>query len=346
MAAYTTIDDPGLYFNTIIWTGTSNTANRAFTGVGFQPDAVWNTIRDDVYHNNIFDSVRGAGADKELITDTNALEGGGDASEFGYLSAFDADGFSTTAGTGTGSGIRNLEYNQSGNTFVAWCWKESATAGFDITTATGTGSAKTISHSLSAVPHVMISKEKTGSVNDWTVYHHKLTSAPETDSIILNETNATADQNTHWNDTAPTSSVFTVGTGSVVNRTDSTYVYYLFSEKQGYSKFGGYTGNGNADGEFIYLGFRPAFFLCKNYQDAGDDWILHDNKRDPHNVTDAGWAPNSSAVEFTDVDMDFLSNGVKMRNNTGRANSAKTFVYMAFAEAPFVNSNGVPCNAR
>ena len=109
---------------------------------------------------------------------------------------------------------------------------------------------------------------------------------------------------------------------------------------------GSYTGNGDADGVFIYLGFKPAFFLCKNYQDSGDNWILHDNKRNTFNVTDEGLAPNSNEAEFTDVDMDFLSNGVKMRNNTGRANSVKTFIYIAFAESPFVNSNGVPVNAR
>ena len=343
MAAFTEIDDSGLYFNTIIWTGASDTAGRAFTGVGFEPDLVWQKIRNDTYNHKLLDSVRGAGNDKELLADTNGLEGASSAETYGYLSSFDADGFTTTAGTSGSAG--NLHWNQNNNLFVAWNWKESATSGFDIVTATGTGSARNISHSLSAVPHWIISKEKSGSVNDWTIYHHQNTSAPETDNLILNETNATADV-TAWNDTVPTSSVFSVGTTSTTNRTDSTYVYYLSSEKQGFSKFGSYTGNGNADGAFIYLGFKPAWFLCKNTQDTGDNWILHDNTRDPFNVTDAGTAPNTSAVEFTDVDMDFLSNGVKMRNNTGRANSAKTFVYMAFAESPFVNSNGVPTNAR
>jgi len=343
MAAFTEIDDPGLYFNTIIWTGASDTAGRAFTGVGFQPDLVWQKIRNDTYNHKLLDSVRGAGNDKELLADTNGLEGASSAETYGYLSSFDADGFTTTAGTSGSAG--NLHWNQNNNLFVAWNWKESATAGFGIETWTGDGNTnRDVAHNMSATPNVAIIKRR-DSANSWIVYHHANTSAPLTDYLYLDTTDATSDASGAWIGVDGTN-VELVQVFSATNTNTATYVGYFFAEKQGFSKFGKYTGNGNADGAFIYLGFRPAWFLCKNTQDTGDNWILHDNKRDPFNVTDAGTAPNTSAVEFTDVDMDFLSNGVKMRNNTGRANSAKTFVYMAFAEAPFVNSNGVPCNAR
>ena len=348
MAAYTTIDDPGLYFNTIIWTGSSDTAGRAFTGVGFEPDLVWQKIRNDTYNHKLYDSVRGAGNDKELMTDTWGPEGASSAETYGYLSSFDADGFTTTAGTSGSAG--NLHWNQNTYKFVAWNWKESADAGFDIISFTGTGSARTVSHSLSAVPKLIIVKTRSTDEYDWLVYHGANTSAPETDALRLGQdgdTNNTDDDASYWNDTAPTSSVFTVGTSGYSNKNTDSMIAYAFAEKQGFSKFGGYTGNGNADGVFIYLGFKPAWFLCKNTQDDGDNWVLHDNKRNTFNVTDAGLAPNTASAEFTDVDMDFLSNGVKMRNNTGRSNgTSKTFIYAAFAETPFVNSNGVPCNAK
>jgi hypothetical protein len=226
---------------------------------------------------------------------------------------------------------------------VSWNWKESADAGFDIVAYTGNGSNRTISHNLGAVPKMMIVKER-DNANDWKVYHHSIGNGK---SLRLDTTAAEGDDSTAWNSTTPTSSVFSVGTSNAVNRNGGGIIAYLFAEKKGYSKFGSYTGNNNSNGTFIYLGFKPAFFICKNYQDAGDNWILHDNKRDTFNVTDNGLAPNSNTAEFTDVDMDFLSNGVKMRNVTGRANSAKTFIYMAFAENPFVTgSSGIPATAR
>ena len=330
--AYTTIDNPELYFQTKIYTGDGNDDRDIVfdvTDTSMQPNMIWSARRDSGDNISLYDSVRGDG--KEFRT----AESAGEYDRSDNIQALNSNGFQV----GTDGQV-----NADGGTYVSWAWKESADAGFDMVAYTGNQTARTISHSLSAVPHWMIIKNR--SNYSFQVYHHKNTSAPETEIMYLNTTAATSDSNVEWNDTAPTSSVFTVGTDVGVNQTSQSHIAYLWSEKQGYSKFGSYTGNGNADGEFIYLGFKPAWFLCKNTQDAGDNWIVHDNKRDTFNVTDAGLAPNTASAEFTDVDMDFLSNGVKMRNNTGRANSAKTFIYMAFAESPFVNSNGVPNNAR
>ena len=329
--AYTTIDNPELYFQTKLYTGNYSTQSITLDGSeNMQPDMIWIKERSVSGNHQLQDSVRGTNS--KLMPNSNDLEG----TDTNYITSFDSNGFSIGANNGI---------NQDGVTNVAWCWKKTATAGFDIVTATGNATAKTISHSLSAVPHWMISKEKTGSVNDWTVYHHKNTSAPETDSLILNETNATADQNTHWNDTAPTSSVFTVGTGSVVNRNSSTYVYYLWSEKQGFSKFGSYTGTGNADGAFVYTGFKPAFVMTKYYSGSGHGWHMQDNKRDGFNYNNHRLFANNTGGEETSVRMDLLSNGFKYRDNDGNGNGFN-YIYMAFAESPLVNSNGVPNNAR
>jgi len=331
MAVYTTIDDPSAYFQTALYTGDGNAQTITNDGNSdLQPDWVWISMRSHADNRVLFDSVRGV--TKRLVSNLNSLE----VTVSDMVTAFNSDGFSV----GT-----NTNVTGDGKTFVGWQWKKTADAGFDIVTATGTGSAKTIAHSLSAVPHIIISKEKTGSVNDWTIYHHKNTAAPETDSLILNETNATADQNTHWNDTAPTSSVFTVGSGSVTNRNNSTYVYYLFSEKQGFSKFGSYTGNANADGTFVYTGFKPAWVMVKKSSGA-NNWVIQDTKRNPRNMMTEFLMANVTDAEGTGLNFDFLSNGFKLRSNSGGTNSAATYVYLAFAGEPLVTSEGVPTTAR
>ena len=329
--AYTTIDNPELYFQTVTYTGNATARTITLDGdENMQPDLVWGKIRSEAQDHVLVDSVRGA--TKQLYASDNALE----QTEAQGLTGFASDGF--TLGT-------HAYFNKNTATYVAWCWKESATAGFDIVTATGTGSAKTISHSLSAVPHWILSKEKSGSANDWVVYHHKNTSAPETDKLILNESNATSDDSC-WNDTAPTSSVFSVSSASVVNRNSSTYVYYLWSEKKGFSKFGSYTGNGNADGTFVYTGFKPAFLIIKQ-TNFGNSWRMYDNKRSTFNIVTKELYPNTNDAEATTDKMDFVSNGFKFRTSATNANeSGSPYIYMAFAESPFVNSNGVPNNAR
>ena len=363
--AYTDIDKPSDYFNTIIWTGASDTANRAFTGVGFQPDLVWSKIRDDTYHHNWFDSVRGAGSDKEINSDTSGAEGSGDTDGYGFISSFDTDGFSTTQGTASGG--RNLEYNQNNNTFVAWNWKAgtsfsndasstsvgsvdstgsvSTDAGFSIINVVKANTtAHTVAHGLGAVPQMIIGKSRTGGSYRWIVYHQAI---GNTHALYLNETSAQTDSVTFWNDTTPTSSVFSLGTD---NSWNGTNIFYCFAEKQGYSKFGSYTGNGSADGTFVYTGFKPAFFICKRYNDAGYDWLMYDNKRQvSFNVVDDFLKPNLADAETTgnaNQSLDFLSNGVKHRGNGASSNASASYIYLAFAENPFTSSTGTPVTAR
>ena len=255
------------------------------------------------------------------------------------LTALGSDGFTV----GTDSGI-----NVNTGTHVAWCWKESADAGFDIVSYAGDAVAgRNISHSLGAVPHVMFVKNRTNAIK-WAVYHHKNTSAPETDHLQLNDNVATSDDDSTWDDTAPTSSVFRVKSSTSTNGSSANYIAYLWTEKQGFSKFGGYTGNGSADGTYVYTGFRPAFVLFKGLA-SNREWILADNKRDPINEVDAVLYGNTTDLEGDSDMVDFLSNGFKHIHASGPGTintSGETYIYMAYAEQPFVNSNGVPGNAR
>ena len=192
----------------------------------------------------------------------------------------------------------------------------------------------------------MVVKNRDSAVN-WTVYHHKNTSAPETDRLLLNTTDATGDSDAEWNDTAPTSSVFSVGTGDSPNKSGDAIIAYLWTEKQGFSKFGKYEGNGNADGAFIYTGFSPSFVMLKEIDQTGN-WCMSDNKRPGYNPTNMVNA-NENGAQTTDGTntIDHLSNGFKLRTTGSSSNTSdSTYIYIAFAEAPFVNSNGVPCNAR
>ena len=341
MAAYTTIDNPELYFQTKIYTGDGND-NRAITFDGsenMQPNWLWFKNRGATAWHNIYDSVRGA--NKSLATNANNAE----ESRSDTLDSFDTNGF--TVGNDTSQSPNGLNTNASSNTYVCWAWQESATAGFDIVSYTGNDTARTISHSLSAVPHLMIIKKRSQTGN-WAVYHHKNTSAPATDVLYFDETNATADD-TWFNDTTPTSSVFSVDGSGAVNNNGQTLIAYLFSEKQGYSKFGSYEGNGNADGTFVNTGFSPALVIVKPIDDA-DNWVLLDNKR--HNAINSSVAPyflypNRNYAETTDTKLvDFVSNGFKIRDSGNTANRTSTFIYIAFAESPLVNSNGIPNNAK
>jgi len=331
--AYTTIDDPEAYFQTVIWTG-NGTDDRSITLPGdtdLQPDAVWVKCRSNAHSHRLVDSIRGA--TKTVLPDDYNSEG----TEANIIQAFESDGFQVGD---------DANSNGSSKTYVAWCWKESATAGFDMVSYSGTGSAKTEAHSLSAVPKMMIMKNRSSGRN-WIVYHAGWASDPETDAMVLNENYTPDDDASYWNDTAPTSSVFTVGTGNLNNESGDNIIAYLWSEKQGFSKFGSYTGNGEADGAFIYTGFRPAFFMIKK-SSATDPWVIFDNKRAPYNHFDKLIYPDSNEAESGAAERgDFLSNGVKFKSNHTYFNgSGITYIYAAFAEAPFVNSKGVPGNAR
>ena len=337
MAAYTTIDNPELYFQTKIYSGDGNDdRNIVFdvTDTSLQPNMLWSARRDSADNLSLYDSVRGDG--KEVRT----AETGAQYDRSDNIQALNSNGFQV----GTDGQV-----NASGGTYVSWAWKESATAGFDILTFEGNSTDDTdISHNLSAVPHWIICRN-IDSAKDWCVYHHKNTSAPETDLLVLNTTAATSDSNDKWSDEAPTSSVFTVGDSSQLNASGDTSIAFLWSEKQGYSKFGTYEGNNNASGPYIFLGFKPAWFMTKK-SNGSKDWNIYDNKRSDSgggNPNDQYLEANNAAAEQSGQDVDFLSTGVKIRSTSSEVNGDdNTFIYMAFAESPLVNSNGVPNNAE
>ena len=334
MAAFTTIDDPEAYFQCKIYTG-NGSANNAITLGGdtdMQPDLVWIKNRDAGDNSCVFDSVRGA--TKLLSTTVTDAE----TTDTDTLDSFASDGFQVDA---------DDKVNTNTEKYVAWCWKESATAGFDILIYTGTGSAHTISHNLSALPHWMTHKGRSDAYS-WITYHHNNTAAPETDHLVLEANTATADSAYEWNDTAPTTSVWTVGSGSGSNQSTKTYVAYLWTSIQGFSHFGTYEGNGNADGTFVPLSFRPAFIMIKN-TGASENWCIKDNKRSPYNpnIIHVTADASDSETSTTALSIDFLSNGFKIRGTNSAINTDNgTYIYMAFAEAPLVNSNGVPGCAK
>ena len=356
--AYTDIDKPSDYFDTKIYTATAS--DLSITGLDFAPNWIWIKSRNLTGDNSIFDSVRGTG--KQLQSNTTGAE----FTTADALSAFNSDGFSIT---GTG----NNYTNRDGRTYASWNWKAGTSvsgtttgsgtgqsysgsvntdAGFSITAFTGNGTANhTLPHSLSSIPSMFIIKKRIGTgdatARDWNVYHQSL---GNTKRIALNSTGAVSTSNEYWNNISPTSSVINLGTNDQINGNNNTYICYAFAEKQGYSKFGSYTGNGNADGTFVYTGMKPAFVLIKQ-TNTTRNWIMWDNKRSPFNVVDERLTPNLSTGESAGgIGLDFLSNGFKWVDNTADWNqSGGTFIYMAFAENPFVTSpdNGsVPATAR
>ena len=340
------LDNPELYFQVKLHSGDGGGGDSlTFDGdENMQPDMVWSKSRTEALNHTLFDSVRTAASNKELTPNESAAEGGADTAGFGYISAFGSDGFTWVAG-----GTNTENFNKSSQTYVHWCWKESATSGFDIISYTGNATNRTISHSLSAVPKMMVTKNRE-ETDSWRVYHEGM---GNTKVMYLNITEASETLTTAWNSTTPTSSVFTVGTDNGTNRDGDGMIAYLFSEKQGYFKAGSYVGNGasNTNGQFIYLGFRPAMVLVKR-TNGTKDWKIFDNKRNGYNGSNEVLEPNNSDAEDTTEFLDFLSNGFRWIIPSSDAKYADvngdgdTFIYMAFAEAPLVNSKGVPCNAR
>ena len=352
------LDNPELYFQVKIYTGTGSSQAHTFDGAygNMQPDFLWFKRRGSgAASHGLFNVITGV---TKLLKSNDTDEEKTVSSE---LSSFDSNGF--TLGSG-GDGYTN---QNSGKNYVAWAWKAggsassnsngsitssvsaNTTAGFSIVSFTGTGSTATIGHGLGAVPAWIITKGRSNAGNNWAVYHHKNTSAPETDYLLLNATNSTGDNAGYWNDTAPTSSVYTVGAQVDTNKASEAMIAYCWAEVKGFSKFGSYLGNGDADGPFIYTGFKPAFFLVKRTTGTAKSWIIHDNKRDPNNLVDAYLYPNSSEAEGTSSSsgVDFLSNGIKLRNTYGSENvSGETFVYAAFAQNPIVTSSGSVATAR
>jgi len=327
--AYTTIDDPEKYFSATLYTGNATARTIA---TGHQSDLVWLKRRDGAAGHRIADSVRGA--TKLLYSDSTTNEQTDSDSITGFVST----GF--TLGDDGGG----FDVNTNTNTMVAWSWKETADAGFDIVSYTGTGSNTTVSHGLSAVPNMIIVKDRDGARN-WTIYHKSIGS---TKWLQLDGTSAAQTGSPMWQDTDPTSSVFSIGTYAQINTSSSKYIAYCFKNIQGFSKFGSYKGGTLP---FIYLGFKPAYFLLKEASATnGYEWVVFDNKRDSNNPIGHRLNPSHDRAEYTDLSdvCDFNSNGLKFRAqaNNWCNTDGRTYIYMAFAEAPFVNSKGVPANAR
>jgi len=347
MAAYTAVDDSGAFYSTTLYTGTGS--SNAITGVGFQPDTVWIKERDGSDVHILSNSVIGAtyynSPDEDVVLQTLTEA----------VKSFDSDGF--TVGTAG-------QVNENTKLYLSWNWLEGTTTGIDATGADitpnsysfnqtsgvsiiefeGTGTEPvTFPHGLGAVPQMLIIKSL-DTVANWEVYHHSMTTTgnANTRGVVLNNSTAQASVN-YWKDTTPTSVLVTLGNDASVNPT-STMIAYCFAPVQGFSKFGGYTGTGNADGIFVYTGFRPAFILCKEIDGTGS-WIVFDNKRVGYNVDNNGMIVNSPNAELTTDLIDILSNGFKFRSSAN-PNTASNYIYAAFAESPFCNSSGVATNAR
>jgi len=348
---YTVVDKSSLYFNTKLYTGNGTT--NAITGVGHKPNLLWAKIRGNTYDHRLIDSVRGTSS--KLFSNTTGAEVTNTTND--NLVSFDTDGFTfgTTGGTnGT---------NENGSSFVAWSWRGSdssaitntsgsitstvsanTTSGFSIVSYTGTGALATVGHGLGVAPKMILIKGRSFA-DHWWVYHNGI---GNTKSMQLNLTNASATDSSSWNNTSPTSSVFTVNTNTGVNYSGNTLIAYCFAEVKGYSKFGSYTGNGSADGTFVYTGFKPAFVMAKASSTTGQ-WSMCDNRRGTANTANGEFlfAEDSGATNSAPANWDFVSNGLKARAGYAAHNtSGVTYIYMAFADSPFVSSKAIPTTAR
>jgi hypothetical protein len=335
---------PHDYFTSKLWTGTGS--ENAITGVGFQPDWVWIKNRTAAEQHRIHDAVRGT--NKSISSDTNSSQ----TTTSQDVMSFNSDGF--TLGTETA-------VNANGQNIVGWNWKANGagssnsdgsitstvsantTSGFSIVKFTGTGSNATVGHGLGVAPRMIIVKSL--GTNNWSVYHGSLGG---TKAIFMDITSGSATHVDYWNNTNTTSSVFSIGISSNMNHSSTDMIAYCFSEKKGFSKFSSFVGNGNADGTFVYTGFKPAFIIFKRSSGSGDQWHMFDNKRDGYNFQNNILFPDASSAEQTSgLPLDILSNGFKLRSTGGDVNgSGETYIYMAFAEEPLVSSNGIPATAR
>jgi hypothetical protein len=339
-----TIEDGSDYFDTTLYTGNGST--QSITGLNFSPDLVWIKNRAAADSHKLTDTVRGA--TEELESDTTAAE----ATNADGLTAFNSDGFDLGA---------DAEYNTNTETYVAWAWdagsstvsntdgsitsqvRANPSAGFSIVSYTGTKANATIGHGLGVAPEMIIVK-CLDTARNWVVGHQGIASDPWTDYLLLNSTAAKADLDTIWNDTAPTSTVFTVGSANGINSQEA-HVAYCFAPVEGYSAFGSYTGNGSTDGPFVYTGFRPRWVLIKCSTTGGSnfDWFIYDAARDAFNASYRILTANSSGAEtvatggtYTDMYIDILSSGFKVWTNYQSHNSnGSTYIYCAFAENPF-----------
>jgi len=353
MGKYTSIDDPSAHFQAFTYTGTGSNNSITLNGnSNLQPDLYWYKSRPNTNYHYLVDSSRGT--TKYIYPNDNLAEG---TVASAYVTSFDTNGV-TLGGGDSGT-------NTNGNSFANWVWRANGgttasntdgnttttvqanqDAGFSIVTYTGTGSgSQTMGHGLGVTPNIVLTKARSGTSN-WSFNGNFGGMTYGTNKLLLNSTNALSSDTNEV--TAASSTTFTGGGSNAVNGNNSTYVAYCFAEKQGYSKFGSYVGNGNANGSFIYTGFKPAFVIVKKSSGTGN-WLVYDNKRSAYNLNDPYVYANEASAEATSSTSgyDFLSNGFKVRNTYNDGNvSGQTYIYMAFAENPFVTSTGIPTTAR
>ena len=349
--AYTDIDDPSAFFQCTLYTGNNGTQTITHGGNSdLQADMIWGKARNDTAAHFLIDSVRGVSkrfkqnADAESTVSTGITAIGSDSFALGNDGDFNDNSINyATWNWKAGTSFTN-DASSTGIGTIDSAGSFNNDAGFSIVSYTGTGSNGTVKHGLNSVPKMIIIKKRNGTDN-WIVYHKSLSAVDR--YVMLNTTDGESANSAAFNDTRPTSSVFSLGSFTKSNASNSTFIAYCFADKQGYSKFGKYTGNGNANGTFIYTGFKPAFIITKYTGGDGQNWQMYDNKRNPHNFVDTVLFPNGSADEEAYDKYDFLSNGFKARAaNTGTNGSGSPYIYMAFAENPFTTSTGIPATAR
>jgi hypothetical protein len=351
--AYTNIDDPSAYFQALAYTGNSGTGH-AITNDGnsnLQPDLLWIKNRDVGYSHALYDSTRGTG--KVLRPNGTNTEG----TVTNGVTAFGTNGF--TVGSAADVNEDNL---------VAWQWKANggttasntdgdltstvqfnSTAGFSIVTYTGKNPIEPlqVGHGMGEAPDVVLVKNRSGSRN-WVMYHKDLTAPAANRYLILDhDVYGELANSTLWGNVAPSSTIITTGENASVNQPNENFVAYCWKERQGFSKFGKYVGNGSTNGTFVYTGFKPAWIMCRRIDGGGNSWDMHDSARDPFNPSGRTFYANTDGAELTGNNVDLLSNGFKQRDTSANRNgSGNTYIYMAFAEHPFVTSTGIPTTAR
>ena len=344
--AYTTINKSSIHMNNKIYTG-NGSSSHGITGVGFKPDWTWIKSRSNTTDHILTDIVRGVTV--SIKSNTSA----GNATDSNHLKSFNSDGFTL--------GAEN-DVNGNSRTYASWNWKAggsqgsantagsinttytsvNTTAGFSISQYTGTGSNATVGHGLGSgnIPKMIIVKKLNGA-DSWTIYHASLGATKK----INFDTGAAGTQSDRWNDTSPTDTLFSIGTNGSVNANNATYVAYCFADVKGYSKMGGYSGNNNVNGTFVYTGFKPTFVMFKSTA-SSESWQIYDVKRNPANALGEYLNPNNNSAAGNNSNfVDYLSNGFKLRTADGGVNSSQLYVYMAFGQS-LVGTNNIPCTAR
>ena len=330
---YATINKPNLHFVANLRTGYYAASGTTNVNIGFTPDLVWDKNRSAVSSHDLIDSVRGGG--NQLKSSSSNAEASGS-----NIGSFITNGFQ----------VVNANDHSSAYNIVDWCWKVSPTAGFSVATYTGNGSSNSFAHNLGVTPSMVIIKSRSGARN-WYVYHKGVASSASDSQyyyLNLNTTGATTYAASNWIGTLSTTTV-SVGLYTDVVASGENYIAYCFADVKGFSKFGSYTGNGSADGTFVYTGFKPAYVMIKQSNASGEGWFILDNKREIINPLGTLLIANTTDADNTSQNpvLDFTSNGFKLRRTwVGVNGSGSNYIYMAFAEQPLVGTNNVPATAR